>query len=253
MIKTKGIAEQMGFEVVYADCDSIFVKKRGATKEGYEKLAKEISEQTGLPIALDHHYKFLIFLPLQADPSGIMEAQKRYFGITYDGEVVARGIELRRRDTPNFIKDFQLKLIRTLFGCEDAEQVRAEGYEKALQVVAEAVADLMKGEVQPEDLVVSKTIKKPIVCYKSTFPHVAAAIQLASRGVNVNPGEKVNFIYTDADHHNPLCRVTPYDPVDRRISIDGEKYRALILDAAETILSTFGFTRKTLEKTTLTL
>ena len=253
MIKTKGIAEQMGFEVVYADCDSIFVKKRGATKEGYEKLAKEISEQTGLPIALDHHYKFLIFLPLQADPSGIMEAQKRYFGITYDGEVVARGIELRRRDTPNFIKDFQLKLIRTLFGCEDAEQVRAEGYEKALQVVAEAVADLMNGEVQPEDLVVSKTIKKPIVCYKSTFPHVAAAIQLASRGVNVNPGEKVNFIYTDADHHNPLCRVTPYDPVDRRISIDGEKYRALILDAAETILSTFGFTRKTLEKTTLTL
>ena len=248
MIKTKDIAEQRGFEVVYADCDSIFVKKRGATKEGYENLAKEISEQTGLPMALDHHYKFLIFLPLQADPSGIMEAQKHYFGITYDGEVVARGIELRRHDTPKFIKDFQVKLIKTLFGCEGAEQVRTEGYEKALQVVAEAIADLMKGEVPPEDLVVSKTLKKPIVCYKSIFPHIAAAIQLASRHINVNPGEKVNFIYTDADHHNPLCRVTPYDLIERRINIDGEKYRDLILDAAETILSTFGFTRKILLK-----
>ncbi|MEM0053450.1 MAG: hypothetical protein QXL89_04635 [Nitrososphaeria archaeon] len=35
-----------------------------------------------------------------------MEAQKHCYGITYDGEIVARGIELRRHDTPNLIKDF---------------------------------------------------------------------------------------------------------------------------------------------------
>ena len=248
MLKTKDIAQQKGFEVVYADCDSIFVKKRGATKEEYENLAKEISEQTGLPMALDHHYKFLILLPLEADPSGILEAQKHYFGITYDGEVVARGIELRRHDTPKFIKEFQTKLIKTLFSCEDAEQVQTEGYDKALQVVAEAIEDLMNGEVPQEDLVVSKTLKKTITQYKSIFPHVAAAIQLTSRGRSVNPGERVNFIYSDADHRNPLCRVAALKLLDRKIHFDREKYREMILDAAETILSTFSFTRKILLK-----
>jgi hypothetical protein len=29
-----------------------------------------------------------------------MEALKHYFGITYAGELIARGIELRRHDTP---------------------------------------------------------------------------------------------------------------------------------------------------------
>jgi len=29
-----------------------------------------------------------------------MEAQKHYFGVLYDGELVARGIKLRRHDTP---------------------------------------------------------------------------------------------------------------------------------------------------------
>ena len=245
MLKTKDIAQQRGFEVVYADCDSIFVKKRGAKKEDYENLAKEISEQIGLPMALDHHYKFLILLPLEADPSAILEAQKHYFGILYDGEIVARGVELRRHDTPKFIKEFQTKLIKTLFSCENAEQVQTEGYNKALQLVTEAIDDLTKGKVPPEDLVVSKTLKKTVTQYRSVFPHVSAAIQLASRGRSIEPGERVNFIYTDADHRNPLCRVAATELLDRKIYFDREKYRDMVLDAAETILSTFGFTKRT--------
>lgn len=43
-----------------------------------------------------------MLLPLEADEK--LEALKHYFGITYDGELVTRGIETRRHDTPNFIK-----------------------------------------------------------------------------------------------------------------------------------------------------
>jgi DNA polymerase elongation subunit (family B) len=40
-----------------------------------------------------------------------MEAQKHYFGVLTSGEIVARGIEMRRHDTPRFIMEFQRNLI----------------------------------------------------------------------------------------------------------------------------------------------
>jgi DNA polymerase elongation subunit (family B) len=51
-------------------------------------------------------------LPLEADEK--IEALKHYFGITYDDELVMRGIETRRHATPNFIKQFQHHLLLTL-------------------------------------------------------------------------------------------------------------------------------------------
>jgi len=49
-------------------------------------------------MSLSYHYKFLVLLPIEADEK--MDALKRYFGITYDGQVIARGIEMRRHDIP---------------------------------------------------------------------------------------------------------------------------------------------------------
>lgn len=60
---------------------------------------------------------------------------------------------------------------------------------------------------------------------------------IASRGKSIKPGDTINFVHTDAKHHNPLRRVTTYDSPEGRIHED----REIILDAAETVLSTFGF------------
>lgn len=102
----------------------------------------------------------------------------------------------------------------------------------------------MVGEVPIEELIVSKILQKPLARYKSVFPHVSAAIQLASRGRKVKEGESVDFIFVDANHHNPLCRVIAYELAESKINEDKEKYKDMVLDAAETILSTFGFSRK---------
>jgi hypothetical protein len=72
--------QQLGFELVYADTDSIFLKKEGATRIDYENVMEILSRETGLSISLDYHYKFLILLPLEADEK--LEALKHYFGIT---------------------------------------------------------------------------------------------------------------------------------------------------------------------------
>jgi hypothetical protein len=60
----------------------------------------------------------------------------------------------------------------------------------------------------------------------------------------VKEGEDVSFIYKDSDHHNPLCHVTPLELADANINFDRKKYREMLLDAAETVLTTFGIPRE---------
>lgn len=241
MIITKDYVQSRGFKLIYADTDSVFVKKDGATREEYERLAEQLSNLTGLPISLDHHYKFLTLLPLEEDAN--MKAQKRYFGILYSGEIVARGIELRRHDTPEFIRKFQAELIKTLLDYKTVEEVYSIGYERTLKLVKKAIDKIMTGKMSLKELAVSKTLRKNVNKYRSIFPHVAAAIQLAHRGKIVKEGEDVSFIYKDSDHHNPLCRTTPLELADANINFDRKKYCEMLLDAAETVLTTFGITR----------
>jgi len=241
MIITKDYVQSRGFKLNYADTDSVFVKKDGATREEYERLAEQLSNLTGLPISLDHHYKFLTLLPLEEDAN--MKAQKRYIGILYNGEIVARGIELKRHDTPAFIRKFQAELIKTLLDYKTVEEVYSIGYERALTFVKKAIDKIMTEKMSLQELAVSKTLRKAFNKYRIIFPHVAAAIQLASRGKNVKEGEDVSFIYRDVEHHNPLYHVTPLELADANINFDRKKYCEMLLDAAETVLTTFGITR----------
>ncbi len=97
---------------------------------------------------LDFQYqlicKFLVLLPLEADEK--IEVLKHYFGITYDNELVVRGIEIRRHDIPTFIKRFQTEILYTLFDCKDSSEVLTKGYEGALLIVTQAIDAIMTGE-----------------------------------------------------------------------------------------------------------
>ncbi len=249
LVKTKDFVQQRGFEVVYADTDSIFVKKAGATREEYEALASQIQEHVGLPIALDHHYKFILLLPSKADPSGSMEAQKRYFGILTDGELVMRGVESRRHDTPEFIRDFQQKLVRILFNYGCAEEVASRGYMKARDYVHDTADMIVQGGAPVDQLVVSKTLRRPVDSYMVRPPHVAAAMNLTYHGKMTMDGEDVDLVFVNAKHPNPLRRAAPA-AIYSDDRYDREKYLDLLLGAAETVLSTFGFSRADLKPAT---
>lgn len=58
-------------------------------------------------------------------------------------------------------------------------------------------------------------------------------------------GEDVDYIFTNASHTNPLYRVTPRALIVENgdFEYDKEKYRDLLLEAAETVLSIFSFNR----------
>jgi DNA polymerase elongation subunit (family B) len=99
----------------------------------------------------------------------------------------------------------------------------------------------MTGEgLDDKDLVISKLLRQDIQKYRSLFPHVSAAIQ--SRRYPLK-GESIQYIYTDSKHNNPLCRVTPIENLASLPQYDKEKYKEMVLDAAETVLGYFGFDR----------
>jgi DNA polymerase elongation subunit (family B) len=248
LIKAKDHAQLRGFEVIYGDNDSLFVTKVNASKHDYETLAREISRLVGLPMNLDHHFRFLCLLPLQGDPSGKMEAKKHYFGLQMNGEIFARGIEIRRHDSPKFIVDFQTELIRVLLSHNTVDDVQKIGYEQSLNLLTRTIDRVMTGELTAEDLLITTILWRNLNEYKILAPHVSAGLKLASEGKILRAGDRINYIYENATHFNPLSRAIPYRFEDNSgpVQYDREKYRDLLLDAAETVLGPFGFSREAL-------
>ena len=72
--------------MIYADTDSVFIKKpneRIQTNQ-YEKLLN-ILRRDKFPISLEHDFKFLVPLPLEASEK--IEAFKQYYGGTHEGQI----------------------------------------------------------------------------------------------------------------------------------------------------------------------
>jgi DNA polymerase elongation subunit (family B) len=248
LIKTKDVVQKLGYELIYADTDSVFIKNlKEITSTGqYEKLVNVLCRVTGLPISIEHNFKFLVLLPLEASEK--IEALKQYYGVTHDGKLVVRGIEIRRHDTPKFIKEFQTELLSTLFDCKDVKEIIDKGYENALLLVTKAIDKIMLGgqDIIQDDLVVSKLLGQDIIKYRSLFPHVSAAIQLTNEDKHPSKGDTIKYIYTNSQHKDPLCRVASIDSISKKKEkpdYDKEKYKEMILDAAETVLGYFGFDR----------
>jgi DNA polymerase elongation subunit (family B) len=189
---------------------------------------------------LEFHYKYLVLLYIEADEK--MEARKHYFGLTYDKQLITRGIDTRRHDSPTFIKEFQKTLLSKLFGCNTAEEVETFGYENALLYITQSIDKLMNGEVQITDLVISKLLRQNIEKYRSLFPHVAAAIRLNVSGIITNRGDSIQYVHTDSNHTDPLHRITPAKLISSK-EYDKEKYLEMLLDSAESVLTVFGFNR----------
>lgn len=236
LVRSMKIAKSRGFEVIYGDNDSLFLKKAEASSSDYESLAKEISETVGLSMVLDRHFKFLVLLNKKAENR--LGAAKRYYGKLMDGSLFYRGIALRRHDSPPLIRRFQERLTEILLDADNADTVKNENVKKAWDLIHETCSTVRNGKVQLEDLVLSKVLTRPLEEYRGNLPHVVAAKQLARRGRTFSTGEIVDFIYVDTEHSNPLQRVVPASIAkDGTLKYDRKKYVALIMDAAKTLLT----------------
>lgn len=235
MIEAKKTAESEGFRILYGDVDSLFVQKAGATREDYGALAARIAHVNRLPMSLDRHFRFVGFLPLRNDANS--SALKRYFGLTFDGEVEARGIELRRSDTPELIKEFQVYLISRILDCSSLAEVYSEGLERGREITRRLLAIINGGKVPSDMLTVTRTLRKPIGEYRASVTHRSAAVQLLAGGQDVEVGDSVGFVYANTGHPNPLCRVSLPGYSEH---YDKRTYCKLVEEAARTVFNAAG-------------
>ncbi len=112
--RTKAIAEECELDVLYGIVDSVFVSGPETDydkQKKFESFAKRVSDETGIELVLDCVFSRIKFLASH-DGSG---AANRYFGITAEGKIEARGIALRHSDAPAFLKKYQEEAIPAYF------------------------------------------------------------------------------------------------------------------------------------------
>lgn len=235
LLRGKEAAEDCGFNILQMYVDGLWVQKPGATSpRDYDDLLDQISQRTGLSIALDGIYRWVAFLPARRDKR--MPVPNRYFGVFQDGTIKIRGIEARRHDTPHFISDAQMEALRWLAQAPSVDEL-PQYMPGALELLRRRLHALRDGRVPLDQLVLGQRLSRELDLYVTPSPAARAAMQLREIGKNLGPGQKVRFLLvcTEAGVH---AWDLPSRPDPR--SIDRAAYRVLFLRAVRTLLQPFG-------------
>jgi DNA polymerase, archaea type len=231
MVRALRVSQKNDYEVIYGPFDSLFVKKENASREDYVELAEEITEETKLPMKLENHFKYLVLLTKTTDP--VIVAANRYYGKLMDGRLFYRGIELRRHDTPDYINDMQMKMINALFQHDAAETVASKGVNQAHTIAVKAIQEIKKGKAEPNELVISKRLRRELKDYEARQPHIVAALLGGDTDI-------AQYIIMNTENPNPFLRVMPASKLDQgHKSYDKKKYALMARRAAWNLLRPF--------------
>jgi DNA polymerase elongation subunit (family B) len=213
--------QELGYEILYGDTDSIYVLAKTNNllkllKEGNELLRllnasfKEFSSYRGsedctLEMEFEKIFKSVLFVAKKADDSG---AKKKYAYIplwTSDGDLKEKikftGFDNVRSDNPRLSRDTQKEVLnRILMGSKKDEIVK---------YLTELERNVKNGTIPIEDISFPKGITKDIVSYggikveegkasrKIGTPPVIKGVLYSNKylGTNIGKGSKPKWIY----------------------------------------------------------
>ncbi len=247
LLQAKEIAEANSFQLLHGIVDSIWVKRTGATEQDYKQLAEAITKGTGLPIALEGIYHWIGFLPSRTRPT--LSVPNRYLGVFRSGKTKIRGLEVRRSDTPVFIKEAQDRMIEVLRQAKNIPELKSK-IPDILNILTEYRLKLQEGRVSLRDLVITRNLSQDPLSYEKATLSAVVAQELVARGIKLDPGESIQYIITNNKDKDPASRARAFATITADYSYDKEKYTELLLKATESLLSLFGYDAKQLERTT---
>ena len=244
LLQTKEIAEGEGYRLIHAIVDSVWLKKEGAAEQDYQMLARKISKKTGLLINLEGIYRWIGFLPSKTKPT--LSVPNRFWGVFHSGKIKIRGLEVRRSDSPPFIKEAQNQMIAVL-----SEAKNINDYQTRIPFVLEILAvyrlRLEEGQIPLRDLVMTRNISQDPRDYQKATPSAVVAQELLARGIKLGPGESIQYIITRSKDKDPASRARAYANFTTDHVYDLEKYTELLLKGGEGLLSLFGYDLKKLD------
>jgi DNA polymerase-2 len=180
LLQSKEYLYKNGYEVIYGDTDSLFIKLKEGEGENSqfngERLALELnfywkkrlktdfSVTSFLELEFEKYYRSFILTPVRGGETG---AKKRYAGLLLANgaeEIEFVGMEFVRSDWTKLAKEFQVQLYLKIFNKEEV----ADWIRLIVQKVNKGAYD--------DKLVYRKRLRKEIDEYqKSNPPHVRAA------------------------------------------------------------------------------
>ncbi len=243
LLRAKEAAEDLGYTVLHMYVDGLWVKKAGQklAPADLQPLLDEILKRTGLPIALEGIYRWVVFLSSRQDAR--VPVANRYFGAFQDGSLKIRGIEARRHDTPAFIAQTQVEILEMLAQAQDAEAL--ESYlPAALAHTRSVLRALNTGQLPLEALLVRQKLSRPLEAYRSPSPAARAALQLQAIGKTMRPGQAVRFFYTRGE---PGVYAWDLPEALDPQRLDLARYRKLLIRAVSAILEPLGIGEDQLE------
>jgi len=230
LLVAKETAEARGYRVLHALVDSLYAQRDDATREDYENLSQEIERRTGLPMAVEAVYRYVVFLPSKQSPE--IPVPNRFFCVPEEGEVKVRGLECRKHDTPPLVARMQREALEVLAEAHDFQSYGRK-LEEAREVLARYLAQLETGNVNLEELVINRRLTRSPGDYRQASATATAAKQLERSGVKLRPGETLQYIITDAEAELPDDRVRAWTLWEGWHGYDVKNYQKALRDAFE--------------------
>jgi DNA polymerase-2 len=193
LLQAVKIAEKNDFQVLHGIVDSLWLYKKGATREEMEKVKDEIETMTGFVMSLDV-YKWLVFMESKQDKN--IPVANRYFGAFENGKLKLRGIETRRHDTPTFFKKCQMEILDLFATADNIEEVR-DRLPRAKEIYQNYRNLLYHGKAPLEELAFTIRTTKDVDEYKASTVQFDAVLQLKEQGEHTRAGQKVRYVITD--------------------------------------------------------
>ncbi len=232
LLVAKETAEARGYRVLHALVDSLYAQKEDATRGDYENLSREIEQRTGLPMAVEAVYRYVVFLPSKQSPE--IPVPNRFFCVPEEGEVKVRGLECRKHDTPPLVARMQREALEVLAEAHDFQSYGGK-LEEAREVLARYLAQLETGNVNLEELVINRRLTRSPGDYRQASATAIAAKQLERSGVKLRPGETLQYIITNAEAELPDDRVRAWTLWEGWHGYDLKNYQKALRDAFEAL------------------
>ena len=245
ILRAKELAESEGFEFIHAIVDCMWLKKPGATEADYEALASRVRESVGIDISLEGIYSWILF------PSSKMDSRiptaNRYVGWYTNNEIKIRGVEIRRRDTPVYIKRMQGEMLQIMGRATTIRGVE-ELVPELLAKAGEFILRLYAGKADPLELVVRLHISREPDEYTNNSVNAVVTKVLDEAGIHLAAGETVEYIIVDASGKKQPEKAKPLALYSFDDGYDIDKYSEMALKAVETLLLPFGYDMNNLRR-----
>ncbi|MBN1169524.1 ribonuclease H-like domain-containing protein [Candidatus Micrarchaeota archaeon] len=199
-------AEKQGFQVLYADTDSVFLiyREKNDVLKFMNDINNELPEK--MELELEGFYPRGVFVSKKGEEKG---AKKKYALLAEDGRIKIRGFELVRRDWSKVAKQTQKQVL---------EAILIDGSkEKAVKIIREMIQEISSGKVPLEMLAISTQLNKNPGSYEVKSPELSAAKKMIKAGMTAEKGSMISYVVgkkgtTISEKAEPIELAKDYDP-----------------------------------------